>query len=154
MQKFTDGVRTFELKRNLALKNAPENYVEEPPTLEALIFTEQQYLRMCGSARTDHYQADPQQPAPPQNQPNPVQQQTVPPPVHNAQQVPPQPVANRQQPPRACFNCDDPSHFVVDCPLEDRARKPMQQLNNSCRTNPVDESTCQSLNPHGANNEQ
>ena len=61
-------------------------------------------------------------------------------------------MAYRQQPPKACFNCGDPSHFVADCPLEDRARKPMQQLIISCRTNPAGDWTCP-LNPHGANND-
>ena len=149
-QKFIDGVRNFELKRNLALMYAQENYVEEPPTLEKLIITVQQNLRMRGSVRTDHYQAAPQQPAPPQNQPNPVQHQTFSPPVHNAQQVPPQLVAYRQQRPRACLSCSDPSHFVADCPLKDRAQKPMQKLIILCRTNPVGEWNCPS-NPYDVN---
>ena len=67
-------------------------------------------------------------------------------------QLPPQPVAVRQQPPRAFFNCGDPSHFVADCHLKNRARKPVQQLVNSCRTNPAGEWTCPS-NPHGMNND-
>ena len=107
---------------------------------------------MRGSARTDHYQAAPQQPAFPQNQPKPVQQQTVPPPEHNAQQVPRHQVAYQQQPPRACFNCGDPAHFVADCLLQDRAQKPMQQLINSHRTKPAGEWTCPS-NPHSVNND-
>ena len=65
-------------------------------------------------------------------------------------QPPQQPVANRQQQPRACFNCGDPSHFIADCPLKDRARKPMQQLVNSCRTIVAGEWTCPS-NPRGMN---
>ena len=73
-------------------------------------------------------------------------------PVPNAQQPPQQPVANRQQLARACFICGDPSHFVADCPLKDRARKPMQQLVNSCRTNIAGEWTCPS-NPRGINND-
>ena len=51
MQKFIEGVRNFELKRNLALMYAQEQYVEAPPTVEALRFTVQQYLRMRGSNR-------------------------------------------------------------------------------------------------------
>ena len=35
MQRFIEGVRNVELKRNLALMNAPEQYVEAPPTVEA-----------------------------------------------------------------------------------------------------------------------
>ena len=34
MQRFIEGVRNFELKRNLALMYAPEQYVEAPPTVE------------------------------------------------------------------------------------------------------------------------
>ena len=55
MQRFIEGVRNFELKRNLALMYAPEQYVEAPPTVEALRFTVQQYLRMRGSSRSDNY---------------------------------------------------------------------------------------------------
>ena len=49
-QRFIEGVRNFELKRNLALMYAPEQYVEAPPTVEALRFTVQQYLRMRGAS--------------------------------------------------------------------------------------------------------
>ena len=70
-----------------------------------------------------------------------------------AYQQPPQPPAGyRQQPQRACFNCGDPSHFVVDCPLKDRARKPVQQQVNSCNTHPTGRWTCPSQ-PHGLNYE-
>ena len=55
MRRFIEGVRNFELKRNLALMYAPEQYVETPPTLEALHFTVQQYLRMRGSSLPDNY---------------------------------------------------------------------------------------------------
>ena len=83
-------------------------------------------MRMRGSARTDHHQVAPQQQGPPQNQLNQIQQPSASAPVPNAQQVPLQPLAYRQQPTRACFNCGDPSHFVVDCPLKARAQKPVQ----------------------------
>ena len=63
MQRFIKGVRNFELKRNLALMYAPEQYVEAPPTVEALRFTVQQYLHMHGSSRSDSYPM-----APPQHQ--------------------------------------------------------------------------------------
>ena len=58
MQRFIEGVRNFELKRNLALMYAPEQYVEALPTVEALRFTVQQYgrLRMRGPSSTDNYQ--------------------------------------------------------------------------------------------------
>ena len=68
--------------------DAQEKYVEEPPTVEALTFTVQQYLCMRGSARTDHFLTAQQPPAPPQNQSNQVQQPVAPPLVPNAQQVP------------------------------------------------------------------
>ena len=57
IQRFFDGVLNFELKRNLAFMYAQEKYVEEPPTVDALRFAVQQYLRMRDSARTDHYGA-------------------------------------------------------------------------------------------------
>ena len=74
MRRFKEGVRNFELsknKRNLALMYAPEQYVEAPPTVKALRFTVQQYLRMRGSSRPDNYQMAPpkQQQAP---KPNPT----------------------------------------------------------------------------------
>ena len=160
MQRFIEGVRNFELKRNLALMYAPEQYVETPPTVEALRFTVQQYLRMRGSTRSDNYPIMP----PPQHQANiqqPNQSPVAPAPAQKMQQQqPPQPAAYqqqpmppapyRQQPQRACFNCGDPSHFVVDCPLKDRARKPVQQQVNSCHTNPTGSWVCPSQ-PHGLN---
>ena len=160
MQRFIEGVRNFELKRNLALMYAPEQYVETPPTVEALRFTVQQYLRMRGSTRSDNYPMIP----PPQQQaniPQPNQSPVAPTPAQKMQQQqPPQPAAYqqqpmppaayRQQPQRACFNCGDPSHFVVDCPLKDRARKPVQQQVNSCHTNPTGSWVCPSQ-PHGLN---
>ena len=160
MQRFIEGVRNFELKRNLALMYAPEQYVETPPTVEALRFTVQQYLRMRGSTRSDNYPMMP----PPQQQANiqhPNQSPVAPAPAQKMQQQqPPQPAAYqqqpmppasyRQQPQRACFNCGDPSHFVVDCPLKDRARKPVQQQVNSCHTNPTGSWVCPSQ-PHGLN---
>ena len=158
MQRFIDGVRNFELKRNLALMYAPEQYVEAPPTVEALRFTVQQYLRMRGSSRPENFQMAPQQP---QQSPQPNQQPklplAVPPPAQLAQQPVQQPPLQlpapyRQQPQRACFNCGDPSHFVIDCPLRDRARNPVQQQVNSCHTNPSGGWTCPSQ-PHGINSE-
>ena len=52
MQRFIEGGRNFELKRNLALMYAPEQYVETPPTVEALHFNVQQNFRMRGSSWT------------------------------------------------------------------------------------------------------
>ena len=138
MQKFIEGVRSYALKRNLALMYAQEQYVDTPPTVEALRFTVQQYLRMRGSTRSENYPAPQQQQPPvaanPQNQ-----AQAQAPQAPNAQQLPQQPPAFRQQPQRTCFNCGDPSHFAADCPLRDRARKPVQQIVNSCRTNTAGE---------------
>ena len=154
MQRFIEGVHNFELKRNFALMCAPEQYVETPPTVELLRFTVQQYLRMRGSSRPENYQKAPQQPQPNQQPKLPL---AIPPPVQPAQppvQQPPlqQAARHRQQPQRACFNCGDPSHFVIDCPLRDRARKPVQQQVNSCHTNSSGGWTCPSQ-PHGINNE-
>ena len=154
MQKFIEGVRNFELKRNITLMFAQEGNVETPPTVEALRFTVQQYLRKRGSNRSENYQmAQPQQPQPPPPNQQPKLPPAFPPPMQQPQQVPPQQQAPyRQQPQRACFNCGDPSHFVIDCPLKDRARKPVQQQVNSCHTNPSGGWTCPSQ-PHGVNNE-
>ena len=46
MQRFIEGVRSFELKRHLALFYAQEQYVYTPPTVKAIRFTVQQYLRI------------------------------------------------------------------------------------------------------------
>ena len=136
MQRFIKGVRNFELKRNLALMYAPEHYMEAPPTVEALRFTFQQYMRVRGSSRLNNYpKAPPQQPQPKQQNQTPA----PPPPAQNMQLPPQQPPDYRQQPHRACFNCGDQSHFVADCPL--------QQQVNSCHTNPSGGRTCLSL-PH------
>ena len=154
MQRFIEGVRNFELKRNLALMYALEQYVEAPPTVEALRFTVQQYLRMRGSSRPDNYQMNqPQQQQLPQPHQQPKLPPAIPPPVQQAQQPPlQQPAPYRQQPQRACFNCGDPSHYVIDCPLKVRARKPVQQQVHSCHTNPTGGWTCPSQ-PHGLNKE-
>ena len=153
MQRFIEGVRSFELKRNLALMYAQEQYVDTPPTVEALRFTVQQYLHMRGPIRSENYPA-PQQHQEPllASQQNPILAAA---PQAPNWQIPPQPVAVRQQPPkpsRACVNCGDPSHFVVNCTLKDRARKPKPQLVTSCRTNPVGEWSCPS-NSQGMNND-
>ena len=153
MQRFIEGVRSFELKRNLALMYAQEQYVDTPPTVEALRFTVQQYLHMRGPIRSENYPAPQQQQQPLlARQQNPILAAA---PQAPNWQLPPQPVAVRQQPPkpsRACFNCGDPSHFIADCPLKDRARKSVQQLVTSCRTNPACEWSCPS-NSQGMNND-
>ena len=131
MQRFIEVVRNFELKRNLALMYAQEQYVETPPTVEALRFTVQHYLHLRRPICSENYPV-------PQHQPLLARQQT--PVVAAAPHV-------RQQPPkpsRACFNCGDPSHFVADCPLKDCARKPVPQLVKSCLTNPAGEWHCPS----------
>ena len=143
MQRFIEGERSFGLKRNLALMYAQEQYVDIPPTVEALRFTVQQYLHMRGPIRSENYPEPPQQPLLASQQ-NPI---TAAAPQAPNVQLPPQPVAVRQQPPRACFNRGDPSHFVADCPLKDGAHKPVQQIVISCQTNPAGEWTCPS-NPH------
>ena len=153
MQRFIEGVRSFELKRNLALMYAQEQYVDTPPTVEALRFTVQQYLHMRGPIRSENYPAPQQQQQPLlARQQNPILAAA---PQAPNWQLPPQPVAVRQQPPkpsRACVNCGDPSHFVADRTLKDRAHKPVPQLVTSCRTNPAGEWSCPS-NSQGMNND-
>ena len=51
MQRFIEGIRSFELKRNFALMYAQEQYVDTPPRVEDLRFTVQQYFRMRGLTR-------------------------------------------------------------------------------------------------------
>ena len=152
MQRFIEGVRSFEFKRNLALMFAQEQYADTRPTVEALRFTVQQYLRKRGSARPETFpaplQQQLQQPAS-ANQQNHIQAPAAQAPP-NSQQIPQQLAAFRQRPQRTCFNCGDPSHFVADCPMKDRARKPVQQVVNSCRTNMTVEWVCPS-NPRGMN---
>ena len=70
---------------------AQEQYVEEPPTVDARGYTVQHYLRMRGSARTEHYPAATQQQAPPLNPPH----HTALPRASNVQQQPQQPSASR-----------------------------------------------------------
>ena len=63
MQKFIEGVRNKELKRNFALMFGQEQYVEALPTTEALRFNVQQCLRLRGSSLSENY------PTPLQHQP-------------------------------------------------------------------------------------
>ena len=99
---------------------AQEQYVETP-TVEALRFKVQQYLRMSGFSWSENYPAPPeQQQQIPASQQSPVP--AVPPPASNAPQQPQPSSAYRQQQQRACFNCEDPLHFFIDCPLKERAQ--------------------------------
>ena len=84
------------------------------------------------------------------NQQNPIP--AAAPQAPNVQQPPQQPAAYRQQPQQACFHCGDPSHFVADCPLKDRARKPEQQAISLCRINTESEWICPS-NLRGMNDD-
>ena len=63
-QKFNEGVRNNELKRHLALMYAQEQNAEAQPTVEALCFMVQQYLRICGSSLSKDYPTPLQQPQP------------------------------------------------------------------------------------------
>ena len=62
MEKFIEEVRNSEQKQILDLMYAQEQYVEEPPPMEALKFTVQQHLRMRGTSRTDHFRELPLRP--------------------------------------------------------------------------------------------
>ena len=55
MQTFMAGVRTFQLKRNIDLIYAEEQYVDEPSIVETLTVTVQQYQRTRGCDGTEHY---------------------------------------------------------------------------------------------------
>ena len=93
-QKFIEGVRNFELKRNFELMYAQEHHTEAPPTVEVLWFTVPQYLRMRSSTRFENYPApQQQQQSSPANKQNPVP--SVPPPAATARQRPQQPAAYR-----------------------------------------------------------
>ena len=89
MQRFIEGVRNLELKRNIALMYAPEQYVEAPPTVEALRFTVKQYLRMHGSFRPDNYPIACQQHQQPAQANHQNQALAAPPPAPNMPQPPP-----------------------------------------------------------------
>ena len=52
LQRFIEGVRNPDLRRNLATMYAHERYLEEPPTVEELRFATQQYLRTRGPSLT------------------------------------------------------------------------------------------------------
>ena len=100
---------------------APEQYVEAPPTVEALCFIVQQYLRMRGSSRPDNYQmAPPQQQQPPQPNQQPNLPAAIPPPPAQPAQPPPhqQPAPYRQQPQRAVFQLRRPITFRDRLPAE------------------------------------
>ena len=71
---------------------------------------------------TKPYAAAPEQQTPPLNMQNQALQNATQPQAPTMQQ---QPVAFRKHQ-GACFNCGDPSHFVTESPLKDRARKPLQ----------------------------
>ena len=107
MQRFTDGIHSFESKRNLALMYAQVQYVDTPPVVEALRFMVQKYLRMRGPTCAENYPA-------PQHQQQLVlagqqnQKPAAAPQAPNVQQPPQQHAAYRQQPQRACFNCGEP----------------------------------------------
>ena len=106
---------------------------------------------MRGTASSENYPPpQPKQQPPPANQQNQIPAVPLLAPI--APQLAHQPVAYRQQPQRACFNCGDPSHFVKDCPMKDRARKLIQQQEHSCNTNPSGGWTCPSC-PHGTNHD-
>ena len=62
IQKLIEGIRNFELTRKLALMYAQEQYVEETPTVDAPLFTRQQYLRMRSSTCSKRYTFAQQQP--------------------------------------------------------------------------------------------
>ena len=51
LQRFIEGVRDEELRRNLATMYAHEHYLNEPPTVEALRYATEQYLRTRGPIR-------------------------------------------------------------------------------------------------------
>ena len=48
LQRFMEGVRNGDLRRNLATMYAHEHYLNDPPTVEALRYATQQYLRTRG----------------------------------------------------------------------------------------------------------
>ena len=51
LQRFMEGVRNGDLRRNLATMYAHEHYLNDPPTVEALRYATQQYLRTRGPSR-------------------------------------------------------------------------------------------------------
>ena len=112
----------------------------------------QQYARMSVSSRGENYPMAPQQQRQPLHANQPQNQAPIAPvrAKHATTASTPSGVTTTTL--GACFNCDDPSHFVGDCPLKDRAQKPLQQLVISCHTNPSGGWTCPSQ-PYGMNHE-
>ena len=110
MQISIEGVRSFELERNFALMYAQEKYVDTSPTVEALQFTVQHYLRMRDPTRSERYRAPQQQQQTLlAGQQNPIQ--AAAPQAPSVQQHPQKPAASTHQPQRTCFTCGDPSYF-------------------------------------------
>ena len=166
LQRFMSGVRDERLREYISCQFAQESKLDNPPTVETLRFSVQEYLKLKATAAPRYERQN----LPPQqqnyrynnrgqyNQPDqllPPADQQVPhhQPFQQQAQAQRQPMQHqqqqeRQQPPfkpsvRGCYNCGDNSHFAADCPLRDKARKPVQQA-NSCRYNPTGPWSCPS----------
>ena len=61
LQRFMEGVRNGDLRRNLATMYAHEHYLNDPPTVEALRYATQQYMRTRGPPAQSQPRPQPQQ---------------------------------------------------------------------------------------------
>ena len=151
LQRFIEGVRNPDLRRNLATMYAHERYLQEPPTVEELRFATQQYLRTRGPTRDFQPYNRPAYPArnqpPPDNvfpkvENNPPRQEIQSAPRQDQPNQPAEGQANQnayaRDLPRAqrpCFTCQSYGHFARDCPkrlqprMEQPGNVPQQQVN-------------------------
>ena len=140
----------MELRRNLATMYAHEHYLNEPPTVEALRYATEQYLRTRGPVRESPIEVSnmeplhtdiPQPELHPQATTNasgsphaPIAQPHAP-----QQFAPPKPPEVRTPPTnvRSCFLCQQVGHSARDCPNRNRAYKPSSRFQPQPQINHV-----------------
>ena len=151
MQKFIEGVRNFDFKRNLALMYAPEQYVEAPlhcstiPTHAWLLASRKLSNGPSAATTTPTTQSTTETAF--GSSPFSTTCSTISPTT-----TAPTTCAIQTTTSKSMFQLWRPITLCKRLPLRDRARIPVQQQVNSCHTNPSGGWTCTSQ-PHGINNE-